>query len=78
LKIHIQDKLAEEIQNYMTRINQALKICWNIVNKSRNVDIENGNGQTMAMADNKTVLQASHSSTIPNGIDHEGCVDYCC
>ena len=35
-----------------------LKICWEIVNKSRNVDNDNGNGQTITMVDNKTVLQA--------------------
>ena len=36
----------------MVGINQVLKICWEIVNKSR------GNGQTMTIIDNKTVLQA--------------------
>jgi hypothetical protein len=40
----------------MVGINQVLKICWEIVNKSRNND--NGNGQTMTVIDNKTVLQA--------------------
>ena len=35
-----------------------LKICWEIVNKSRNVNNDNGNGQTVTMIDNKTVLQA--------------------
>jgi hypothetical protein len=34
----------------------VLKICWEIVNKSRNVN--NDNGQTVTMTDNKTVLQA--------------------
>jgi hypothetical protein len=58
LKTHIQDKLPEEYQNCMTGINQVLKICWEIVNKSRNVDNDNGNGQTMTVIDNKTVLQA--------------------
>jgi hypothetical protein len=42
----------------MTGINQVLKICWEIVNKSRNMDNENGNSQTTTMVDNKTVLQA--------------------
>jgi hypothetical protein len=42
----------------MVGINQVLKICWEIVNKSRNVDNNNGNGRTMTMIDNKTVLQA--------------------
>jgi hypothetical protein len=58
LKMHIQDKLPEEYQNCMTGINQVLKICWEIVNKSRNMDNNNGNGQTMTVIDNKTVLQA--------------------
>jgi hypothetical protein len=58
LKTHIQDKLPEEYQYCMTGINQVLKICWEIVNKSRNVNNENGNGQTITVIDNKTVLQA--------------------
>ena len=56
LKTHIQDKLPEEYQNCMVGINQVLKICWEIVNKSRSVN--NDNGQTVTMTDNKTVLQA--------------------
>ena len=47
LKLHIQDKLPEEYQNCMAGINQVLKICWDIVNKSRNVnnnDNDNDNG----------------------------------
>jgi hypothetical protein len=58
LKTHINDKLPEEYQNCMVGINQVLKICWEIVNKSRTADNENGNGQTMTVVDNKTVLQA--------------------
>jgi glutamyl/glutaminyl-tRNA synthetase len=42
----------------MTGINQVLKICWEIVNKCRNVDSNHGNGQTMTVIDNKTLLQA--------------------
>ena len=42
----------------MVGINQVLKICWEIVNKSRNLDNNNSNGQTMTVIDNKTVLQA--------------------
>jgi predicted transcriptional regulator len=38
LQKHIQDKLPEEYQNCMVGINQVLKICWEIVNKSRNND----------------------------------------
>ena len=62
LKTHIQDKLPEEYQNCMTGINQVLKICWEIVNKSRNVS--NDNGDTVTMTDNKTVLQALAPSMI--------------
>ena len=58
LKTHINDKLPEEYQNCMVGINQVLKICWEIVNKSRYVDNDNGNRQTITMTDNKTVLQA--------------------
>jgi hypothetical protein len=56
LTIHVQQKLPEEYQNCMTGINQVLKICWEIVNKSRNVN--NDNSQTVTMTDSKTVLQA--------------------
>jgi hypothetical protein len=58
LKTHIQDKLPEEYQNCMVGINQVLKICWEIVNKSRNVNNNDNSGQTVTMTDNKTVLQA--------------------
>jgi predicted transcriptional regulator len=58
LRTHINDKLPEEYQNCMVGINQVLKICWDIVNKSRNVENNNGNDQTMTIIDNKTVLQA--------------------
>jgi predicted transcriptional regulator len=57
LQKHIQDKLPEEYQNCMTGINQVLKICWEIVNKSRNVNNDDGN-QTITMVNNKTTLQA--------------------
>jgi hypothetical protein len=56
LRTHINDKLPEEYQNCMVGINQVLKICWEIVNKSRNMN--NSNIQTITMIDNKTVLQA--------------------
>src|SRR5918992_5655958 len=58
LKLHIQDKLPEEYQNCMTGINQVLRICWDIVNKSRNVNDNDNDGQTVTMTYNKTVLQA--------------------
>ena len=41
----------------MVGINQVLKICWEIVNKSRNINNDN-DGQTVTMTDNKIVLQA--------------------
>jgi hypothetical protein len=56
LKTHINDKLPEEYQNCMVGINRVLKICWQIVNESKNVN--NDNGQIVTMTDNKTVLQA--------------------
>jgi hypothetical protein len=56
LKTHIQDILPEEYQNCMVGINQVLKICWEIVNKSRNVN-NNDNNHTVTMTDNKIVLQ---------------------
>ena len=40
----------------MTGINQVLKICCEIVNKSKNMN--NDNGQTVTMTDNKSALQA--------------------
>ena len=55
LKTHIQDKLPEEYQNCMTGINQVLKICWEIVDKSRNIN--NDNDQTVTITYNKTILQ---------------------
>ena len=59
LQKHIQDKLPEEYQNCMVGINQVLKICWKIVNKSRNMNNnENGKSQTVTMTNNKIVLQA--------------------
>jgi hypothetical protein len=44
----------------MVGINQVLKICWDIVNKSRNTNNDNDidGHQTVTMTDNKTVLQA--------------------
>jgi hypothetical protein len=47
----------EEYQNSMTGINQVLKICWKIVNKSRIVNNDN-NDLTVTVTGNKTVLQA--------------------
>jgi hypothetical protein len=41
----------------MVGINQVLKICWEIVNKSRNIN-NNDNSQTVTITDNKIVLQA--------------------
>jgi hypothetical protein len=58
LKMHIQDKLPEEYQNCMTGINQVLKICWDIVNRSRNINNNDNDNQTVTVTGNKTVLQA--------------------
>ena len=59
LKVHIQDKLPEEYQKCMTGINQVLKICWEIVNKSSSINNnDNGHQTVTTMTDNKTVLQA--------------------
>jgi hypothetical protein len=58
LKTHINDKLPEEYQTCMVGINQMLKICWEIVNKSLNVDNDNSNGHIVTTTDNKIVLQA--------------------
>ena len=41
----------------MPEINQVLKICCEIVNKSRNINNDN-NGQTVTVTNNKAVLQA--------------------
>ena len=53
-----QETLPEEYQNCVVGINHVLKIYWEIVNKSRNMDNYNGNGQTMTVIDSKTVSQA--------------------
>jgi hypothetical protein len=39
-------EFPENYQNCMAGINQVLKICWEIVNKSRNMNNENGKSQT--------------------------------
>jgi predicted transcriptional regulator len=57
LQKHIQDKLPEEYQICMTGLNQVLKICWEIVNKYRNMHNDNDH-QMVTMTDIKTVLQA--------------------
>jgi hypothetical protein len=57
LRTHVQDKLPEEYQNCMTGINQVLKICWDIVNRSRNANDDNGQTVT-TVTGSKTVLQA--------------------
>jgi hypothetical protein len=57
LQQHIHERIPEEYQNCMVGINQVLKICWEIVNKSRNANNKD-NGDTVTVTDNKTVLQA--------------------
>jgi hypothetical protein len=61
LKTHINDKLPEEYQNCMVGINQVLKICWEIVNKPRNVN--NDNSQTVTMID-KHATKIYHIHTV--------------
>jgi hypothetical protein len=56
-KRHVLESLPHEYQNCMVGINQVLKICWEIVNKSRNIN-NNDNSQTVTITDNKIVLQA--------------------
>jgi len=58
LRTHINNKLPEEYQNCMTGINQVLKICWEIVNKSRNVDNDNGNGQTISVIFGRPLIES--------------------
>ena len=47
-----QETLPEEYQNCVVGINQVLKICWEFVNKSRNMNNYNGNDQTITVVDN--------------------------
>ena len=56
LSTHINDRLPEEYQNCMAGLKQVLKISWDIANKSKNYN--NDNGQTMTMTDDKTRIQA--------------------
>ena len=55
LKTHINDKLPEEYQNCMTGINQVLKICWEIVNGTRNVNNNDNSGQLVVRIQCNTV-----------------------
>jgi DNA-binding CsgD family transcriptional regulator len=59
---HIQERLPEEYQRCLTRINQVLKLSWQIANGSKNSNNNDNNGNnntTMTItADDKTRLQA--------------------
>jgi IS30 family transposase len=56
LRTHINDRLPEEYQNCMTGLKQVLKFSWDIANKLKNTDYDNG--QTKTMTDDKTRIQA--------------------
>jgi hypothetical protein len=53
LETHINDRLPEEYQSCMTGLKQVLKLTWDIANKSRNNNNENGDKtriQALALA----------------------------
>jgi hypothetical protein len=56
LNTHINDRLPEEYQNCMAGLKQALKLSWDIADKSKNYN--NDNNQTTTMTDDKTRIQA--------------------
>jgi hypothetical protein len=56
LNTHINDRLPEEYQSCMTGLKQVLKLSWDIADKSKNNN--NDNGQTTTMTDDKTRIQA--------------------
>jgi hypothetical protein len=56
LSTHINDRLPEEYQSCMSGFKQVLKLSWDIADKSKNYN--NDNGQTTTMTDDKTRIQA--------------------
>ena len=56
LSIHINDRLPEEYQSSMAGLKQVLKESWDIADKSKNYN--NDNGQTTTMTDDRTRIQA--------------------
>ena len=56
LSIHINDRLPEEYQSCMAGLKQVLKESWDIADKSKNYN--NDNGQTTTMTDDRTRIQA--------------------
>jgi len=60
LQNHIQQKLPEEYQRCLTRMNQVLKSCWQIANnntKQNGQDLDD-NTNTITTGDDRTRLQA--------------------
>ena len=59
LETHINDRLPEEYQSFMTGLKQVLKLSWDIANKSKN-NSNNDNSQTTAttITNDKTRIQA--------------------
>jgi hypothetical protein len=53
---HINDRLPEEYQSCMAGLKQVLKLSWDIADKSKNYN--NDNGETATMTDDKTRIQA--------------------
>jgi hypothetical protein len=56
LSTHINDRLPEEYQSCMSGFKQVLKLSWDIADKFKNYN--NDNGQTTTMTDDKTRIQA--------------------
>ena len=56
LSTHINDRLPEEYQSCMAGLKQVLKESWDIADKSKNYN--NDNGQTTTMTDDRTRIQA--------------------
>jgi hypothetical protein len=56
LSTHINDRLSEEYQSCMLGLKQVLKLSWDIADKSKNYN--NDNGQTATITDDKTRIQA--------------------
>ena len=56
LSTHINDRLPEEYQSSMAGLKQVLKESWDIADKSKNYN--NDNGQTTTMTDDRTRIQA--------------------
>jgi predicted metal-dependent peptidase len=86
LKSHIQNKLPEEYERYLTGMNQVLRLSWQIANNnSRHVGQEqNDNGNTLTTGDDRTRLQAlslindCYKYIIHNGFNYKWCSNNRC